>query len=361
MTDWQNDNWIRPPQPQPARRRPPMTPAQQRSARRRREERRRRQQRNLLLATLAAVLVVSGIITLLLPPSAKTDPTTSVSLDKPAADPSLVAELPYGGGSGTSSAPTLDWGAVGPQRQSGEDGYLLTTAADPALTALEPGRVTTQWFDDAAFLGDSLTVGLSYYGIDVGDALICGYEGTSPNQIVNRTTLHNDDRGDEVAMDVLAAAQPAKLYILLGTNALVADGDYEGFLNYYARMLDELRGALPHTAIYVQSILPVRPEALQKAPGLNSQRLGEVNQRLRALCAERGCTFVDISAALSDDSGALLAEAAQTDGIHLTKSGYSKWISCLCSSVPYSKNNPWQAGSVWYLDERVKNLIADIP
>ena len=59
--------------------------------------------------------------------------------------------------------------------------------------------------------------------------------------------------------------------------------------------------------------------------------------------------------------GALAADVAQTDGIHLTPSGYSRWVSFLCTQVPYSKNNPWQPGSIWYLDDAVKNLIADIP
>ena len=86
-----------------------------------------------------------------------------------------------------------------------------------------------------------------------------------------------------------------------------------------------------------------------------------MNDRLRSLCQQRGDTFVDLNAVFSDDSGALAADVAQTDGIHLTPSGYSRWVSFLCTQVPYSKNNPWQPGSVWYLDDAVKNLIADIP
>lgn len=358
MEQWQEDRWgMPPPRPEPPKR-PQRTPAQQLAARKRREALRRKQQRRLLVGTAAGLLLAAGVITLLLPASAKTDPITSVPLDKPAVDSALVAPLPYGGGNAVTG-PTLDWGAVGPKKQEGTT--TLTAQPDPALTAMDGGKVTTHWFDDAAFLGDSLTVGLSYYGVDVGEALICGYEGTSPNQIVNRVILNNDDRGDEIPIEVLAAAQPAKLYLLLGTNALVADGDYEGFLNYYARMLDELRAVLPGTTFYVQSILPVRPEALEKAPGLNSARLAEVNDRLRSLCEQRGDTFLDLNAVFSDDSGALAADVAQTDGIHLTPSGYSRWVSFLCTQVPYSKNNPWQPGSIWYLDDTVKNLIADIP
>ena len=67
---------------------------------------------------------------------------------------------------------------------------------------------------------------------------------------------------------MLAANQPAKLYLLLGTNALVQTGNEDSFINYYARMLDELRAALPNTTFYVQSILCATQETVEDdAPG----------------------------------------------------------------------------------------------
>ena len=170
------------------------------------------------------------------------------------------------------------------------------------------------------------------------------------------------DRGEEVAMDVLAAAQPAKLYILIGTNALVQTGNDESFLNYYGRMLDELRTALPNTALYVQSILTATQETVNDdAPGLAPDRLATINAAIQGLCAERGCYFLDLNAEFSDDSGYLLTDYAQPDGVHLTVSGYNKWVSYLCTHVPYNKNNPYQAGSTYYLSDDVKELLADLP
>ena len=123
---------------------------------------------------------------------------------------------------------------------------IHTATPQKSVQLGEFGRVSTSWFADAAFLGDSLTAGFcaNEYNIDVGGALICGYRSISPNTIVNRTTVTSPDRGEEVALDVLAANQPAKLYLLLGTNALVQTGNEDSFINYYARMLDELRAAL---------------------------------------------------------------------------------------------------------------------
>ena len=222
----------------------------------------------------------------------------------------------------------------------------------------------TSWFADAAFLGDSLTAGFcaNEYNIDVGGALICGYEGISPNTVVNRTTVTSPDRGEEVPLDVLAAAQPAKLYILIGTNALVQPGNDDSFLAYYGKMLDDLRTVLPDTTFYVQSVLTATQEKVSDSlPGLAPDRLAVINAAIQQLCAERGCYYLDLNAEFADDTGYLQTDFSQPDGVHLTVSGYSKWVSYLCTHVPYSKNNPYQAGSTYYLSDDMKNLLNDIP
>lgn len=349
----------------PPQRRAP-TQEQRRAAARRRREIRRRRRRLAVLGTVGGVLVLSGIITVLLPKSMKGE-TEAAPL--PTADPAgtrLVAPLPYAGAgdSGSQNAQTLNWGTVGPQHQTADTGYTYTALPAKPAALPEFGRVDTSWFADAAFLGDSLTAGFcaNEYNIDVGGALICGYEGISPNTVVNRTTVTSPDRGEEVPLDVLAAAQPAKLYILIGTNALVQPGNDDSFLAYYGKMLDDLRTALPDTTFYVQSVLTATQEKVSDSlPGLAPDRLAAINAAIQQLCAERGCYYLDLSAEFADDAGYLQTDFSQPDGVHLTVSGYSEWVSYLCTHVPYSKNNPYQAGSTYYLSDDMKNLLNDIP
>lgn len=344
----------------------PTAPPQRRAAARRRREIRRRRRRLAVLGTVGGVLVLSGIITVLLPKSMKGE-TEAAPL--PTADPAgtrLVAPLPYAGAgdSGSQNAQTLNWGTVGPQRQTADTGYTYTALPAKPAALPEFGRVDTSWFADAAFLGDSLTAGFcaNEYNIDVGGALICGYEGISPNTVVNRTTVTSPDRGEEVPLDVLAAAQPAKLYILIGTNALVQPGNDDSFLAYYGKMLDDLRTALPDTTFYVQSVLTATQEKVSDSlPGLAPDRLAAINAAIQQLCAERGCYYLDLNAEFADDAGYLQTDFSQPDGVHLTVSGYSKWVSYLCTHVPYDKDNPYQAGSTYYLSDDMKNLLNDIP
>ena len=343
----------------PQQRRTP-TQEQRRAAARRREQRRLRRQL-AVVGTVGGILVLSGIITVLLPKSAKGEAEIPIATPETSAT-RLVAPVPYGGDSASTTVQAVNWGTIGPQKQEGSYTYTALPAQPDAVP--EFGRVSTSWFADAALLGDSLTAGfcVNEYNIDVGGALVCGYEGVSPNTIVNRTTATSPDRGEEVPLDVLSAAQPAKLYILIGTNALVQPGNDDGFLAYYGKMLDELRTALPNTTFYVQSVLSATQEKVgDTLPGLAPDRLAVINAAIQQLCAERGCYYLDLNAEFADADGYLSAEFAQPDGVHLTVSGYSKWVSYLCTHLPYDKDNPYQPGSTYYLSDDMKNLLSDIP
>ena len=147
-----------------------------------------------------------------------------------------------------------------------------TTAMDFRLAALaESPAVDRSYFNDACFLGDSLTQGMQIYSTGLPEASFCAYKGIGPNAVVNSTTCTRRDGIKEIPMEVLTAQQPKVLYILLGTNVLNRDGDYSSFLTYYRLMLDMIAQALPNTQIYVQSITPagspgLSPRPLQRAP-----------------------------------------------------------------------------------------------
>ena len=197
-------------------------------------------------------------------------------------------------------------------------------------------------------VGDSLTVGFSDYSINLGGALICGYTGVGPDAIVNRSAVKSSVRGSEVAMDVLTAAQPKKLYILLGTNTLTTLGAADRFLAYYGQMLDQLRQALPGCVIYVQSIPPVRPQAAAEKPGLASDVLRSVNEQLAKLAADKGCVYLDLWETFADENGNLKEMLAAPDGVHFSAgNGYGAWVTYLRNHAKYSASNSWTMGSAY--------------
>ena len=266
--------------------------------------------RGILAGTAAGILLLAGVITLLLP-SNKAVENVPVGTEQTAQAGRLVAPVPYADSDGSGNGgPSIDWGTIGPVQQA--ETYTYTAAPQAPDMVPEFGRVSTDWFSDAAFLGDSLTAGIAYYDINVGGALVLGYEGTSPNQIVNRTALKNtnEDDAEQVPLDILAEQQPAKLYLLIGTNALAGLGNDEGFLAYYGKLLDELQSTLPNSMIFVQSILNVRPEALDQAPGLTPERVGSMNDKIKEMCKERGFYYLNLTEAFTGEDGYLTADYA---------------------------------------------------
>ena len=247
----------------------------------------------------------------------------------------------------TAGTETVTLEQFGPAKQTA-GAYTIKAYDSSVLRQPSCGQVDLSYFSDAAFLGDSLTVGFSDYSINLGGALICGYTGVGPDAIVNRSAVKSSVRGEEIALDVLAAAQPKKLYILLGTNTLTTLGASDRFLAYYGQMLDVLKQTLPGCIIYVQSIPPVRPEAAAEKPGLASDVVRSVNEQLAQLAASKGCVYLDLWETLADGEGNLKEVLAAPDGVHFSAgNGYGAWVTYLRNHAKYSSTNAWTPGSAY--------------
>ena len=311
---------------------------------------------------VAGILLVSFAITAILE-HGQAQPEELPTVTANGTAQNILAPLPMQGSAGADSttangdssatanagggtAVTLE--QFGPARQTA-GAYHVKAYDSSVIRQPGCGQVDLSYFSDAAFLGDSLTVGFSDYKINLGGALICGYTGVGPDAIVNRSAVKSSVRGEEVALDVLAAAQPKKLYILLGTNTLTTVGAADRFLAYYGQMLDVLRQTLGEDCvIYVESIPPVRPEAAAEKPGLASDIVRSVNEQLALLAADKGCVYLDLWETLADGEGNLKEVLAAPDGVHFSAgNGYGVWVTYLRNHAKYSADNAWTPGSAY--------------
>lgn len=265
-----------------------------------------------------------------------------------AADSTTDSAVSGGENAAADGTPAVTLEQFGPARQTA-GAYSVKAYDSSVIRQPASGQVDLSYFSDAAFLGDSLTVGFSDYKINLGGALICGYTGVGPDAIVNRSAVKSSVRGEEVALDVLAAAQPKKLYILLGTNTLTTVGAADRFLAYYGQMLDALRQTLGEDCvIYVESIPPVRPEAAAEKPGLASDIVRSVNEQLALLAADKGCVYLDLWETLADGEGNLKEVLAAPDGVHFSAgNGYGAWVTYLRNHAKYAADNVWTPGSAY--------------
>lgn len=206
--------------------------------------------------------------------------------------------------------------------------------------------VDASYFDDALFIGDSLTRGFQEYSSGIPNAKYAAYLGAGPKQFMEG--LVENISGQQVAaIDEILAAAPKKVYILLGTNSMATLTD-EAFLKYYNDFLDFLLPQLPQdTVYYIQGIPPVSAEKMAGDENFSVERIRGLNESLAKIAYDRDLHYLDLFSALADENGALRADIA-SGSIHLNNEGYNVWREFLVTHTAYSKENPYLPGSPYY-------------
>ena len=199
----------------------------------------------ILLVSLAITKVIEGGSRA---PAAASEPAGQAGVS------AILAPLPMQGGTAAQAA------VYGPEQQQ-PGGYTVRPYDSTTIRLAARGQVSLDYFSDAAFLGDSLTEGFTEYNINLSGALICGYVGVGPSQIVNRAAVTHPERGQEVALDVLAAAAPKKLYVLLGTNTLTVTGTEQVHKNAPWRRTT--------VCLEVQEVIPAETVKAQRSTALS--------------------------------------------------------------------------------------------
>lgn len=200
---------------------------------------------------------------------------------------------------------------------------------EPALPQIEGAvpeseRVKSSYFDDAVFVGDSITTGIPLYQI-MDNAEVLAGTGINLSSIYTEAVVKQEDGERITIMDGLKKKQFAKVYLLLGGNE-VRDMPKDSFIQRYSSFLDDVRELQPDSIIYVQSITPVTAE---NNYNMDNNRINEYNEALVELCGEKKVYFVNIAEALKDDKGELPLEASPADGMHFNADYYRKWFEYL--------------------------------
>ena len=184
-------------------------------------------------------------------------------------------------------------------------------------------------FEDAAFIGDSRTVGLqmntnipkaSFYasiGMNISTA-------TADNLI----TLENGNKG--TVLDGMKEKQFKRIYIMFGINEL--GWPYpDVFQEKYEALINEIKELQPDAVVYVQSIIPVSYKAAQTNSVFTNENVNEFNELIKSAATNTGATYLDVASVFKDENGELPAEAS-TDGIHLVNSYCKLWLKYLAEN-----------------------------
>lgn len=215
----------------------------------------------------------------------------------------------------------------------------------------ENGSVDISYFDNATFVGDSLTEGLRIYpnipNSVVGHAQFVSTKSLSPKSFIEGViSFEGDYRPEQNGIEAIVETNPGKVYITLGTNALVSMSD-EQFMLYYSQMVDILKERLPSTVFYICSITPTTEAYAIERPNFSWDRVYQVNSQIAKMCNEKGINYINLHETLAGENGYMKTEY-ESDGIHLKPSGYSAWIEYLMRHTVHRPDNPYIPGSPYY-------------
>ncbi len=227
------------------------------------------------------------------------------------------------------------------------DGSVSAQPEEPAAPAYDfsqpaPERdpVDLDYFDDAAFVGDSRTDGfLIYSGIGRGENLTSN--GLSIFKLEEKKALTIGGQ-KYTLLEALALKQYGKVYLSLGVNELGYYND-QGFYDSYCKAIDDIRAIQPNAVIYIQGLIPVNEQVIAATTGrtyLTNEHLRVYNDLMKQAAQEKQVVFLDLYSAFVDENGSLPADASD-DGVHLKGPWCKQWLTYLQShTVDYEPLYP---------------------
>lgn len=245
---------------------------------------------------------------------------------------------------------TAVWNTSTPVEQTIDTEYFNTDHRMVGVPML--GTVTDGYFNTVTFVGDSIASGLGLYATGLPNAKYATYISAGVNSFVNNATMTNAvTHVEETPMEAIAATQPDYVYLLVGTNNLVTQGNEDSFIAYYERLIDMLRERLnPGVIFYIQAIPGVQETVVESKPGLDNARIATVNDLLANLALRKGCYFVNIREALTNPAdGSQIDDYQVTDGVHFNPAGYRAWAEYLATHTVWNRRSIYSGQNPYYI------------
>lgn len=207
--------------------------------------------------------------------------------------------------------------------------------------------VDSNWFDDAVFIGDSVTLKLSYYcddHDDLGNAeFLCegslGYTNALW-ELDHENNVHPVYNGDKVTVDQgVKLINPKKIFIMLGMNDIGLYG-VDGAVSSMIELTDKIKAGCPDASIYIESVTPMIEG--NSLGSLNNENIKAFDDKIKPICEEKGYKYIDVASAVSDENGNLIYEYCgdppaddnpDAMGLHFNDIGCEKWAEYLKSHV----------------------------
>lgn len=222
----------------------------------------------------------------------------------------------------------------------------VTPTVTPGVVP-ESAKVDSSYFDDAVFIGDSVSRKLRLYVTNqrkTDASLLGSAQFLTAGSLGIHNALWDLNRSDAVhpeyegqpalVQDSVAAMNAKKVYIMLGMNDIALYG-IDDSVTTMGTLVDKILEKSPDAKIYIQSATPILSGF--EGSKLNNAALNEYNQKLIQFCQDNGYYFVDVASVMKNEDGTLIRsycsdydlEKSSNQGIHFTDEGCEAWIDYL--------------------------------
>lgn len=240
---------------------------------------------------------------------------------------------------GTATEPTEDTASGGPEATEATEDVTVPTPADQYGLVPQSAAVDKSYFDDAAFVGDSVSLKLSYYqaatGALGGAQFFASGSLSAGNALwkVSSESVHPSYQGTKMLVeDCIAKSGAKKIYLMLGMNDIGLYG-LEGSIENYKTLVERIKAKSPDVKIFIQSMTPMTTTSNIAGKSLNNTKIKQYNQMLLDTCKEMGWYFIDVGSVMYDANGEALLRSYCSDpdgmGIHFTNEGCEQWVQYL--------------------------------
>ncbi len=222
------------------------------------------------------------------------------------------------------------------------DGYKTEFELTFKALVPESAAVDLSYFNDAAIVGDSVSLSLQYYCASSGAlgnaTFLCAGSQSPVNALwdVSAKSIHPVYNGQKMKIeDAVAASGVNKVYIMLGINSLSMGADNcAANLN---TLISRILSKAPNVHIIIQSVTPMTSTSSIIKPTLNNSIINEYNAKLIELCQKNKWYYLNVAEAFKDSDGNLISSYcsdASGMGIHFTFAADKIWADYLKTHVP---------------------------
>lgn len=159
-------------------------------------------------------------------------------------------------------------------------------------------------FSNSVIMGDSISLGFTDYDF-LTDSSVIAKSGVTVSNI------------DEQVKTV-KKLKPRVIFLSYGSNDVeLYKENVSTFIKDYEKVIKKISKDLPNAKIIVNSIFPVRKDAVEKQPAY--AYIGEYNKKLEKMCDEMQIAFLD-------NTEIARAEYFEEDGVHFIADFYPVWL-----------------------------------